>query len=93
MQKKLQYFKVTVEMNSSLKGTFNLTLHRLMKKREAKANGFAPRDQWVLAGSMKGVEERSAMCLKKLVETPLPPLKNYEEVTAWLKVVAKLEAK
>ncbi len=87
-----QYFKVDVERNMALPSTFNLRIHRLMKAKEAKENGFAPMDQWAYVGEMKGIDERNAMCIVAMLESPREPLQNKEEEALWLTRVPLLKA-
>ncbi len=86
----IQYFRVNVERSISLSSTFNLRIYRLMKDKEARENGFAFGDSWTYVGEMKGVDERNAMCITAMLESPRDPLQNKEEEAAWQERLQKL---
>jgi hypothetical protein len=80
----IQYFKVKVSRNLALPSTFNLNIHRLMKEKECRENGFGFADQWVFVGEMKGIDERNSMCIVAMLESEREPLQNKEEEKMWL---------
>lgn len=82
-----QYFKVEITRHSHLK-LFSLSVHRLLKKKEAKANGFAPRNQYRLACQISNMAERDAKCISLALENPREPLAEGFEDSYWEKKLA-----
>jgi len=81
--KTFKYFHVTLKKTAF--GFFNLSVRRLMKKKEAKARGYAPMNQYRLCAEIVGMNERDAQCLVMALEAPRMPLEPNVEDNHWRK--------
>lgn len=79
----MQYFRVKVSRRVGSAGLYNLSIQRLMKKKESTASGLAPQDNWTTCGEILACNARDAMCLCMALEHPRLPLKPGEENTYW----------
>lgn len=90
-QKAIKYFCVDVMQNKTIQWMYNLKIYRWMKEKEAEESGLGKNPRWVYVGEIRGTDERNAMCIKHMLESPREPLPKDKEYKDWLKEAKKFK--